>query len=219
MTMRILKTTVLVLALAASAQADSKTYAVDKVHSEVGFQIRHMVGKVRGRFTDFGGKITGDLAKPEAASVEFTIKAASINTDNERRDGHLKSADFFDVEKFPEISFKSEKISAKTKDEYEVQGQLTMHGVTKPVTLPVKVLGVGKGPRGGDTVGLEVETTLNRKDYGIVWNKALDTGGLTLGDDVTVSINLEAPEARPEAAAPAAKDAGKDAPKEPAPAK
>ena len=194
--------------LAAGAQADAKTYAIDKGHSEVGFQIRHMVGKVRGRFTDFGGKIEGDLAKPETAKVEFAIKTASINTDNEKRDGHLRNPDFFDAEKYPEITFKSDKVVAKSKEDFDVHGQLTMHGVTKPVVLPVKLLGVGKGRR-GELLGLEINTTLNRKDYGIVWNRVLDTGGLSLGEDVAVNIALEAEEAPAEAAPAAAKEAPK----------
>jgi len=196
--------------IAATAGAEAKIYAVDKAHSEVGFQVRHLVSKVRGRFTDFSGQVEGDLAKPEGAKVEFTIKAASINTDNEKRDGHLRTPDFFDVEKFPEISFKSEKVVAKSKDEFEVHGPLTMHGVTKAVVLPVKLTGAGTGPRGGEMVGLEITTVLNRKDYGIVWNRVLDTGGAMLGDEVTVAINLEANEAKREAAAPAA--GAKDAP-------
>jgi polyisoprenoid-binding protein YceI len=206
---------VLALSAVAAVHAEPKSYVVDKNHSSVGFQIRHMVGKVSGRFNDFDGKITADPAKPETGSVEFTIKAASITTDNERRDTHLRSADFFEVEKYPEISFKSEKIVPKGKDEYEVSGPLTMHGVTKAVVLPVKMLGTS-----GDLIGLEVQTVLNRKDYGIVWNKVLDTGGVQLGDDVTVSINLEVRPPRPEGArrpAGAAQEAPKDQ-KEPAPA-
>ena len=214
--MRFMKTMAgMALVLAAgTAQAETKTYTIDKGHSEVGFQIRHMVGKVRGRFTDFGGTIQADPAKPETAKVDFTIKAASINTDNERRDGHLRNADFFDVEKYPEITFKSDKVVAKSKEEFDVHGQLTMHGVTKPVVLPVKLLGVGKGRR-GELLGLEINTTLNRKDYGIVWNRVLDTGGLSLGEDVAVNIALEAEESAAEPAA--AKEAPKEAPKSAAP--
>jgi polyisoprenoid-binding protein YceI len=209
--MRVFKTAVgLILALAVGAQAETKTYNVDRGHSEVGFQIRHLVGKVRGRFNDFNGEVKGDLAKPDTASVAFTIKTASINTDNQNRDNHLRGADFFDAEKHPEITFKSEKIVAKSKDEFEVTGPFTMHGVTKPVTLPVKVTGTAPGRR-GEIVGIEINTVLNRKDYGIVWNRVLDTGGVQLGDDVTVNINLELNEARAEAAPAAEK---KDAPKE-----
>jgi len=205
--MRILKTVtpaVLLAFVAAGAFGEVKTYELDKAHSEVGFQTRYVVGKVNGRFGQFDGKFQGDLAKPEASSVEFTIKAASIDTDNEKRDGHLKTADFFDVEKHPDITFKSEKIVAKGKDAYEATGPLTMHGVTKTVTLPVNVLGVGQG-KNGQTVGLEIETILNRKDYNIVWNRTLDAGGLALADDVKVDILLQLREPRPPAAAAPAK--------------
>jgi polyisoprenoid-binding protein YceI len=205
MTMRILKTGTAALLLAftaAGVSAEVKTYELDKAHSEVGFQTRYVVGKVNGRFTEFDGKFQGDLAKPEASSVEFTVKAASINTDNQKRDGHLRTADFFDVEKHPDITFKSEKIVAKGKDTYEATGPLTMHGVTKTVTLPVAVLGTGQG-KSGQTVGLEIETVLNRKDYGIVWNRTLDTGGFALADDVKVDILLQLREAKPAASAPA----------------
>ena len=203
--MRIFKSAAVLFAFAAaSASAQVKTYELDKSHSEVGFQTRYVVGKVNGRFTEFDGKFQGDLAKPEASSVEFTVKAASINTDNAKRDGHLRTPDFFDVEKHPDITFKSEKIVAKGKDAFEATGPLTMHGVTKTVTLPIAVLGVGKGRNGGETVGLEIETTLNRKDYGIVWNRALDTGGVALADDVKVDILLQLREAVPSAPAPPA---------------
>ncbi|HLA79915.1 MAG TPA: YceI family protein [Vicinamibacteria bacterium] len=168
------------------------TYSVDKTHSDLSFQIRHLVGKVRGSFGDFSGTINADATKPEASTVEFTIKAASIDTANEDRDKHLRSADFFEVEKFPEISFKSTKVKLLGKDRYEVTGDFSMHGVTKPLTLPVSFLGSGKDPWGNERAGFETTTTLNRKDFGIVWNKTLDAGGLVLGDEVSVSITLEA---------------------------
>ena len=167
------------------------TYAVDGSHSEASFQVKHLVGKVRGRFADYKGTVQVDAAKPEASSVEFSIKAASIDTANADRDKHLKGADFFDVEKFPEITFKSTKIAAAGKDKYDVTGTFTMHGVAKTVTLPVAFLGFGKDPWGNERAGFEVTTTLNRKDYGIVWNKALDAGGYVLGEDVAVTITLE----------------------------
>lgn len=167
------------------------TYSVDPVHSEASFQIRHLVGKVRGHFADFKGTVQIDQAKPEASSVEFSMKAATIDTGVADRDKHLRSADFFDVEKFPEITFKSTKIAPAGKDRYDVTGTFSMHGVTKTVTLPVSFLGFGKDPWGNDRAGFEVTTTLNRKDYGIVWNKTLDAGGVMLGEDVAVTITLE----------------------------
>jgi polyisoprenoid-binding protein YceI len=168
------------------------TWVIDKNHSEAGFQVRHMMSKVRGHFNDYAGTIVVDPAKPEAASVEFTIKAASIDTANEGRDKDLRSANFFETEKYPDISFKSTKVKAAGKDRYDVTGLLTMHGVSKEVTLPVQVLGYGKDPWGNEKAGFSTDVTLNRKDYGIVWNKALDNGSVLLGDDVWVSINLEA---------------------------
>jgi polyisoprenoid-binding protein YceI len=186
--------TLAMVALASGLAASpvvADTFVIDPVHSDASFQVRHFVSNVRGRFTDFQGTIVGDAAKPEAATVEFTVKAASIDTAQPNRDKHLRSADFFDAEKFPEITFKSTKIKAVGKDKYEVIGPLTMRGVTRPVTLLVTNLGsVGTGKDA--KLGFEATTTVNRKDFGIVWNKALDTGGYMLGDAVIVDINIEA---------------------------
>ncbi len=179
-------------AFLAASPVLADTWVIDKNHSETGFQIRHMMSKVRGHFNDYAGTVVVDPAKPEAATVEFTIKAATIDTANENRDKDLRSANFFDVEKFPEISFKSTKVKAAGKDRYDVIGTLTMHGVSKEVTLPVQYLGVGKDPWGNEKAGFSADVTLNRKDFGITWNKTLDSGGVLLGDDVWVSINLEA---------------------------
>jgi polyisoprenoid-binding protein YceI len=177
--------------LAASPAMGAETFVIDKGHSEVGFQIRHMMTKVRGRFTDFEGHIEADRAKPQASSVELTIQAASIDTANANRDKDLRGADFFDVEKYPAITFKSTRMTPKGKDSYDVTGTLTMRGVSKEITLPVTLLGIMKNQRGVDSAGFETAVTLNRKDFGIVWNRALDAGGVLLGDEVYVSINLE----------------------------
>lgn len=182
---------VLAAALMTQPALAADTYVVDKTHSEVSFQIRHLMGKVRGYFTDFSGTISADAAKPEASTVEFAIKATSINTASEDRDKHLRSADFFDVEKLPEIGFKSTKIKLLGKDRYQVTGDFTLHGVTKPLTLPVTFLGSAKDPWGNERASFETTATLNRKDYGMVWNKALDAGGLLLGEEVAISISLE----------------------------
>jgi polyisoprenoid-binding protein YceI len=169
---------------------------VDKAHSEVTFQIRHFVTKVRGRFTDFAGTIVANAAKPEASSVEFAIKATSVDTDNEFRDKDLRSANFFDVEKFPEITFKSTKVASTGKDKYAVTGLLTMRGTSKEIVLPVSYLGSmptkDREGREGAKGGFATSVTLARKDFGITWNRALDTGGFMLGDDVTIEINIEA---------------------------
>jgi polyisoprenoid-binding protein YceI len=180
-----------VLTTLAALPLRADNFAVDPGHSEVSFQIRHMVSQVRGRFNEFSGTVQLDPKNLPASSVEFHIKAASIDTGVADRDKHLRSADFFDVEKFPEITFKSESIKPAGKDSYNVTGTLTMHGVSKKVTLPVTYGGQAKDPWGNTRAGFGIETTLNRKDYGIVWNKALDAGGALLGEDVKVAINLE----------------------------
>lgn len=183
----------LALALtAATVFAAPQTYVVDRTHSEATFSVRHMMSKVSGKFDDFTGTVNLDRANPSASSVEFTIKTASINTGAPKRDDHLRSDAFFDAAKNPEIRFKSTAIApSKTKNVYDVTGDLTMRGVTKRVTLPVEFLGFQKDPWGNERAGFQVETKLNRKDYGINWNQALDNGGFLVGDDVTVSINLE----------------------------
>lgn len=171
----------------------TEAWTVDKSHSSAEFKIRHFMANVTGRFKSFDAVIHLDRTKPSNSSVEFTIDAATIDTNSNNRDEHLKSPDFFDVAKYPTITFKSTSIAAnaKTKDLYDVTGDLTMRGVTKRVTLPVQFLGFGRGPNGNEKAGFEIETTINRKDFGIVWNRTLDEGGVMLGEDVKVSINLE----------------------------
>jgi polyisoprenoid-binding protein YceI len=187
-------------ALAVPAAA-ADTYGIDKAHSEVLFTVKHLVSQVTGRFQDFDGKIVIDRAKPEASSAELTIKATSVNTDQAKRDEHLRTPDFFDVAKFPEITFKSTKVASKAKDSYDVTGDLTIHGITKPVVLAVSFLGDIKDPMGNDKAGFTATTTINRKDFGVLWNKALDQGGYVLGDDVKITINLEVAKQKQAAAA------------------
>jgi polyisoprenoid-binding protein YceI len=201
-----LMTTAAALTLAAvsvlpSAARAADVYTIDAGHSDVSFQVRHLVSQVRGRFNDFNGTVSMDPKNLANSSVEFKIKAASIDTQNADRDKHLRNEDFFHVEKFPEISFKSKKITPAGKDRYNVLGTLTMRGVAKEVTLPVTFLGGVKDPWGNEKAGFSTETTLNRKDFGINWNAALDNGGVILGDEVTVDINLEVQKQKPEAAA------------------
>jgi polyisoprenoid-binding protein YceI len=186
------------LALPAAA---ADTYNIDKAHSEVLFTVKHLVSQVTGRFQDFDGKIVIDRAKPEASSAELTIKATSVNTDQAKRDEHLRTPDFFDVAKFPEITFKSTKVASKAKDAYEVTGDLTIHGITKPVVMAVSFLGDIKDPMGNEKAGFAATTTINRKDFGVLWNKALDQGGYVLGDDVKITINLEVAKQKQAAAA------------------
>jgi len=188
------KTILAVLVLAACPLfAAPETFVIDKSHSSVEFRIKHMMSIVAGRFVEYSGSINADRDTPANSSVEFTIQTASINTHTADRDKHLRSADFFDVEKYPTITFKSVKVvPTSTKDTYDVLGDLTMHGVTKRIKLPVVFNGFGKDPQGMERAGFSIETKLNRNDYGIVWNKALNPGGVLLGDDVTVEIEIEA---------------------------
>jgi len=169
-----------------------RTFAVDKTHSEAIFQVRHLVTKVRGRFTDLGGSIAFDEASPEQSAVSFTIQAASIDTGTPDRDAHLRSEDFFHVEKHPAITFVSTAIKAAGGAEYEVTGDLTMRGVTRRITLPVTYLGKARDPWGNEKIGFETETTINRKDYGLMWNAALETGGFLVGDEVKISVSIQA---------------------------
>jgi polyisoprenoid-binding protein YceI len=179
------------VALAATPAIAVDTYVVETAHSDALFTIRHMMGRITGRFSDYSGTINVDPGNPAASSVEFTIKAASIDTSLPDRDKDLRGPNFFEVEKYPSITFKSSKVTPTSKDKFTVEGTLTMHGVSKPLSLAVDFLGFGKDPWGNEKAGFGLETTLNRKDYGLLWNKALDQGGFLLGDEVKVVINLE----------------------------
>lgn len=187
----------LALTLPALALAAPSTYKVDADHSGVNFTIRHFVSNVPGLFKDYEGTIVYDKDNPAGSKVEFTVQAASIDTGNADRDKHLRSADFFDVEKFPTLTFTSTAVKAQDKDTLEVTGDLTMHGVTKQVTIPVDFLGTAKTPN-GEKAGFETTFTLNRKDYGIIWNRVMDTGPV-LGEDVKVTISVEADRQQPAA--------------------
>ena len=197
-----------ILTLAASAAAIPATAAttaaevhtIDTGHSDVSFQIRHLVSQVRGKFNDYQGTINLDPANLEKSSVEFSIKTASIDTGLPDRDKHLRAEDFFWADKHPEITFKSKSIKKADKDSYNVTGTLNMRGVAKEITLPVTYLGTVKDPWGNEKGGFATEITLDRKDYGINWNAALDNGGVVLSDDVKVSINLETQKKKDEAA-------------------
>ena len=187
------------LALSASASfavAAPSNWSVDAAHSEVGFEVKHIFSLVRGVFRDAQGTIVFDEANPANIKVDASVQTASINTGNDKRDGHLKGTDFFDAEKNPTISFKSTKVVADGKNKYKVTGDFTMHGVTKSVTFDAEFLGAGAvgvgGQSWGSKAGFIASATINRKDFGIVWNKTLDSGGLMLGDDVKINLNIEA---------------------------
>jgi polyisoprenoid-binding protein YceI len=169
-----------------------RTFAIDKTHSEVTFQVRHLVTRVRGRFTDFSGTIRFDDAHPEQSSVTFDIKAASIDTGTADRDAHLRSDDFFAAETHPSITFTTSKVTKKSAEQFDIEGTLTIRGVAKQLTLPVTYLGTATDPWGNARVGFEGEITINRKDFGLNWNAALEAGGFLVGDDVKISVSLQA---------------------------
>lgn len=189
----------LALAVVLSVPAQAATWEVDKTHSGVDFQIRHFVTQVSGHFNDFGGTVVMDEENLASSSVEFWIDASSIDTGNDNRDQHLRSEDFFHVEEFPRITFKSESIKKTGDNTYDVTGTFTMRGVSKTITLPVEFLGSMQTGRGAKA-GFATETTIPRKEYNIVWNQTLDAGGAVLGDDVAVEINLEMNEKQEEQA-------------------
>jgi polyisoprenoid-binding protein YceI len=167
------------------------SYTIDATHSSVGFAVRHLViAKVRGVFTRFTGSFAFDAEDLSKSQVTVTIDASSIDTREAQRDGHLKSADFFDVEKFKDLTFKSTRVEG-TGSELKVTGELTMHGVTKEVTLDVEHEGTGKDPWGNERQGFSAKGAVNRKDFGLVWNQTLDAGGVALGEKVEISIDVE----------------------------
>jgi polyisoprenoid-binding protein YceI len=169
-----------------------RTFTIDKTHSEVTFQVRHLVTKVRGRFTDFSGTVQFDEAHPEQSSVAFDIKTASIDTGTPDRDTHLRSGDFFAVEQYPSITFTTSRVAKKSAEQFDIEGTLTIRGIARPLTLPVTYLGTATDPWGNARVGFEGEVTINRKDFGLNWNAALETGGFLVGDDVKISVSLQA---------------------------
>jgi polyisoprenoid-binding protein YceI len=194
-------------ALASPLSAATAPFNFDLPHSQVSFTIRHFFSKVPGRFNDFAGTIQLDEKNLAASSVEATIKAASIFTNNDRRDKDLRSPNFFSVDSFPTITFKSTKVTPGENGKLTIEGNLTMHGVTRPVVLEGSYLGSGPvniegGYNAGYRAGFEASTTINRKDWGIVWNRTLDQGGTMLGDDVAITLGVEGVRAEP------GKDAG-----------
>ena len=177
-----------------AAPAAPSVWSIDNTHSGVGFQIRHFVSKVRGKFKDVKGTITADESAWHNASVDVEIATASISTDNDRRDTHLRSNDFFAADSFPTIRFKSTRIE-RSGDNAKIHGDLTIRGVTRPVVLEGTMTGIMKSAQ-GDRVGFEASTTVNRLDYGVKWNRAAEAGGAMLGDEVKIEINIEAVRAK-----------------------
>ena len=160
------------------------------------FQARHLLTRVRGRFSDFTGTIEHDEENPERSLVNVHVQAASIDTNERDRDVHLRSADFFDVDTFAALTFRSIGIRPRRANRFDLTGDLTIHGVTRPVTFDVSFLGKAKDPWGAERIAFEAETIVNRKDFGLAWNAALETGGLLVGDEVKISVPVQAVPAR-----------------------
>lgn len=168
-------------------------WVVDAAHSSIDFSVKHMmVAKTKGTFHKFDAAIEADPADLTTANIEFTIDVSSIDTRNGDRDTHLRSADFFDIEKYPSLTFKSTKIVKTGEDEYDVTGDVTMHGVTRSETFAVTFEGQGTNPWGAEVAGFSGKGTINRSDYDLTYNAALETGGVLIGDKITVLLEIEA---------------------------
>lgn len=189
MKIRLLLAALAVSTLATVSRAAVETYIIDPVHSSVGFSIRHFVSKVPGKFSKFNGTITVDRDNLEKSSVEATIETAAINTDNQKRDDHLRTADFLDATAFPKITFKSKSWKKTGTDSFDVTGDLTIKDVTKEVVLKTKLLGFGEGMRGAQLSGWEATATINKAEFNVKDPAMLDAA---LGDEVAVTLNIEA---------------------------
>ena len=169
------------------------TWTIDAGHSEASFAVKHlMISTVKGNFRSVSGTIVLDEANPGASTVEAEIDASSIDTRQEQRDTHLRSADFFDVEAYPSITFRSTKVEPKGEGEFRVLGDLTIRGVTKPVVLEVEETGRGKDPWGGERVGYVATTKFDRTEFGLTWNQALEAGGIMVGNEIKVTLDVQA---------------------------
>jgi polyisoprenoid-binding protein YceI len=191
-TLRILALTL--AATLASASAGEK-FTIDPVHSTIGFKVKHLFSYVSGRCDDIKGTIDVDPAAPANSSVEVSIATKSINTANADRDKHLRSPDFFNVEKFPDMTFKSKKVTLTGEKTADILGDFTLHGVTKEVTLKTTFLGKGKGMTGAEQTGWEAKTTIKRSDFGLTWSKLIE-GVQVVGDEVQIELLIEAPAAK-----------------------
>lgn len=177
---------------AVTATTALTTWNIDPTHSQVEFAVRHMmIATVRGRFADVKGTVVTDESDLGKAEVDVVIAVTSIDTREAKRDAHLTSADFFDAETYPTITFKSTRVTGVRGDEFTLAGNLTIHGVTREVTLDVTSEGRAKDPWGGERAGYSAMTRINRKDFGLTWNQALETGGLLVGDEIKISLDLE----------------------------
>jgi polyisoprenoid-binding protein YceI len=166
---------------------------IDPAHSQAEFKVKHMmISNVKGSFSGLSGKLTEHTADSTLSSIEASIPVGTVSTGDAQRDGHLKGADFFDAEKYPTLNFKSTEVVEKGEADYEVTGDLTIHGVTKPVKFAVEGPSApGKDPWGNTRIGLSATTKINRKDFGLEWNAALETGGFLVGEDVTITLDVQ----------------------------
>lgn len=171
------------------------SYSIDNAHSDIGFSVRHMVfAKVRGHFDKWTANLTFDGVDPAKSAVEVDVDASSVDTREEKRDTHLKSPDFLDVAKFPRLTYKSQSVARASDGHYKVTGALTIRDVTREVVLDVEETGRGKDPWGNARVGFLAKTTIARTDFGLVWNQALEAGGLLVGEKVEIEIDVQAVE-------------------------
>jgi polyisoprenoid-binding protein YceI len=188
---RLLVTLVLLHSLLAGHPAWATSYAIDQDHTSVSFKIRHLFSNVQGSFNEFDGRFTYVPQAPEQWTVTATIQAASIDTNVQKRDQHLRSKDFFHVERYPTIDFVSTKITNVTPTQAKLHGLLTIHGVQQPVVLDLAIHGEGRDPWGNLRSGFTATTTINRKDFGLTWNQALETGQLLVGEEVEIVLEVE----------------------------
>lgn len=168
------------------------TWQIDYAHSEINFMVRHMmISKVRGGFNEWSGTVNFDPENPTNTTVDVTVQLTSVTTGEQQRDDHLRSPDFFDVATYPEMRFKSTKVEQDDVDEGLLYGELTIRGITKPVVLDVEYAGQAKSPWGSTSAGFSASASINRKDWGLTWNQALETGGVLVGEKINISIELE----------------------------
>ena len=182
----------IILSTFVSSAAWAADYQIDPTHSSVVFKVKHLaISTVPGRFGDVSGTFSFDPTRVEGSKAEAKLAVASVNTMDTKRDDHLKGADFFEASKFPSITFKTSKVEKVSDTAFKAIGDLTIHGVTKPVTLDVTYGGSAKDPWGKERAAFEAKTLINRKDFGLTWSKTLETGGLVVGDDVQISLEIE----------------------------
>lgn len=176
-----------------TASPGTTTWNIDPAHSAAEFKVKHMmISNVKGKFSGISGALSLDEADPTRSTIEALIPAATLNTADEQRDTHLKSADFFDAEKFPTLTFKSTQVKKVAEGELAVTGELTMHGVTRTVTFAVEGPSApAKDPWGNQRIGLSATTKINRKDFGLTWNAALETGGVLVGEDIAITLDVQ----------------------------